>query len=127
LAAWRRAGISVAVISHKTRHPYRGPHYDLHQAARDWLEWNGFFDPKRIGLAADEVFFELSKSEKLHRIGAARCTHFIDDLPDILAADEFPRGVQRILFDPHQTLADDARWQRYSTWADMERALLHEA
>ena len=33
-----RAGTPVSIISHKTRHPFIGPQYDLHQSARDWLD-----------------------------------------------------------------------------------------
>src|SRR5262245_25183783 len=39
--------IPVCIISHKTRHPYRGPKYDLHATAVGWLEQQGFFDPNR--------------------------------------------------------------------------------
>src|SRR5262249_19597851 len=67
LAFFRRAvaeGRDLAIISHKTSHPYRGPRYDLHQAAHDWLEQQGFYDPARIGLGRGRVYFELTKSAK---------------------------------------------------------------
>src|SRR4051812_29102353 len=62
------AGLDVAIVSHKTRHPYRGPRYDLHQAAHAWLEQQGFYDDRRIGLGRASVYFELTKREKLDRI-----------------------------------------------------------
>ncbi|HEX6713425.1 MAG TPA: hypothetical protein VF066_08565, partial [Thermoleophilaceae bacterium] len=40
-----RDGIELAIVSHKTRHPYLGPRYDLHAAAREWLEQRGFVGP----------------------------------------------------------------------------------
>jgi hypothetical protein len=95
-----RSGTEVVIISHKTRRPYRGPAFDLHDAARGWLEAQGVFDPVRIGLPQDRVLFELTKQDKLDRIGAERCTVFIDDLPEFLSEPGFPRGVRRILFDP---------------------------
>ncbi|MEO8039521.1 MAG: haloacid dehalogenase-like hydrolase, partial [Betaproteobacteria bacterium] len=62
------------------------------------------------------VFFELTKGEKLARIGTLGCTHFIDDLPEILLASGFPPGTARILFDPdmhheaHDTLLALTSW-----------------
>jgi len=93
-----KSGISVCIISHKTRHPFIGPRHDLHEAARRWVARYLNHD----GALVDErnVFFELTKEEKLARIRACACEHYIDDLPEILLAEAFPAGVQRILFDP---------------------------
>jgi hypothetical protein len=89
---WARAsGIEVCIISHKTRHPFIGPKHDLHAAAQRWID-------KHLG--AIQTFFELTKEQKLERIRACACEHYIDDLPEILLADAFPAGVQRVLFDP---------------------------
>jgi hypothetical protein len=96
----RRAGIRIAIVSHKTRHPYRGAVVDLQEAARGWLDTHGFFDPAGIGLRDTEVFFEPSAAAKRARIALLGCTHFIDDLPEFLADPDFPPGVQRILFQP---------------------------
>src|SRR5947209_15546726 len=46
----RESGTRVSIISHKTRHPFLGEKYDLHAAALNWLELQGFFDPARLGL-----------------------------------------------------------------------------
>jgi hypothetical protein len=99
-AAATRTGVPVYIISHKTKFPYRGPRYDLHAAAREWLDSRGFFDKARIGLGADQVFFVETKEEKLRRIGQLGCTHFIDDLVELLSEDAFPRSTKRILFSP---------------------------
>jgi len=76
------------------------PPCDLHQAAGQWLESQGFFDPDKILISRGQVFFELSKEEKMKRIITLRCTHFIDDLPEFLSDPLFPRMSPRILFDP---------------------------
>ena len=99
--ACRLASVPVAIVSHRTRFPYLGDRHDLHAAARDWLARHGFHDPAGIGLPADRVFFEETKEAKLARIAEVGCTHFIDDLPELLAHPLFPRDVRRILFDPH--------------------------
>ena len=101
LARCRQKGMGVCIISHKTRNPFRGPLFDLHQAAHQWLEHHSFFDPSWVGLSRTQVYFELTKEEKLNRIGSSGCTHFIDDLPEFLLEPSFPPQVKRILFDPN--------------------------
>ncbi len=93
-----RSGFPTYVISHKTRVPAVGPAYDLHQSARDWLKAQGFFDPARIGLAPEHVFFGTTRREKLEIIREKGCTHFIDDLEETFREKEFPSGVVKILF-----------------------------
>jgi hypothetical protein len=92
-AAAENWGAEVCIISHKTRQPYLGAPYDLRQAALDWLN--------AMGLVLPAVFFEEAKDDKLRRIGAVGCTHFIDDLPEFLTEPAFPAGVEKILFDPY--------------------------
>lgn len=92
---------ALYIVSHKTRFPFLGEKYDLHQAAEDWLEANGFYNPKEIGLMRENVFFELTKEAKFDRIRKLNCDYFIDDLPEFLLDPAFPKNVQRILFDPH--------------------------
>jgi hypothetical protein len=90
-------GAALRIISHKTRHPFRGPKYDLHAAARDFLVRSGIAG----GLVPPEhTFFELTIAEKISRISVEGCTHFLDDLVDVLGNADFPRGISRILFDP---------------------------
>jgi hypothetical protein len=91
-SAAENCGAKVCIISHKTRQPYLGAPYDLRQAARDWLN--------ATGIELPAVYFEDAKEDKLRRIATAGCTHFIDDLREFLAEPQFPKGVQRILFDP---------------------------
>ena len=99
---WARdAGHTVSIMSHKTRHPFIGPQYDLHAAARQWIARHLVSDDTALVPKA-HVFFELTKEGKLDRIGAFRCHAFIDDLPEILLADRFPATAARLLFDPEQ-------------------------
>ena len=114
----------VSIISHKTRYPFIGPQYDLHQSARDWLEQRGFFDAGRIGLARENVFFELTKEAKLERIRACGVSHFIDDLPELLSAPGFPNEVQRILFDPNGLYAGEGKFIRTKSWEQTHKLLL---
>ena len=110
-----QAGLCVWIISHKTRHPYAGPQYDLHESARQWLAVHGVH---AAGLPPDHVLFELAKLDKLQRIGQTGCTHFIDDLPEFLAEPAFPVGVERILFDPNCHHPQQECFRRLCAWSE---------
>ena len=109
--------IPVKIISHKTRYPYLGEQYDLHQAALDWLVHHSFNES--IGFLIDNFYPELTKAEKLQRIKAVGCTHFIDDLPELLNEAAFPDGVQRILFDPASEYSDFQNGIQAFSWAEI--------
>ena len=96
-----KAGHSLAIVSHKTRHPFLGPTYDLHVAARSWIETHLSIGGLRL-VPESQVFFELTKEEKLARIATVGCDMFIDDLPEILSAALFPTATKRFLFDPER-------------------------
>ena len=116
----RDAGHTLAIISHKTKHPYLGEKYDLHAAARAWIENN-----IRELIPQNQVFFELTKEDKLARITQLNCDVFIDDLPEILLAETFPKNTQRFLFDPekhHRTEWPDIKV--VSSWSRFENYLL---
>jgi hypothetical protein len=112
----RGRGIPVVIISHKTRHPYRGEKHDLHAAARCFLAHHG--------IVADEVFLEPTKEAKADRIRAHACTHFIDDLPEFLDLVTFNTDGQRILFDPNDLYADQPDWLRLRSWSAIQEAIL---
>lgn len=86
--------IPIYIISHKTQYPYLGPQHDLHAAAHQWLDTQGFNNT--------DVFFEHTKEAKLARIKSMGCTHFIDDLPEILMHKEFPLQTEKILFNARE-------------------------
>ena len=117
----REGKVPVCIISHKTRHPYRGPKADLHGAARGWLRGHGFLGDTAIGLPEDRVFLEETKQAKLERIAKAGCTHFIDDLPEFLLEADFPPGVCRILFDPAGQYSPPDDILHFTTWQDLGR------
>jgi hypothetical protein len=94
----RERGVGVAIVSHKTRYAAADPGgVDLHAASLGWMTTQGFFADEGFGLDPGQVFFEASRADKLARIVALECTHFIDDLEEVLLASEFPTGVKRYL------------------------------
>ena len=109
-------GIPMVLVSHKTRTPYKGPAYDLHQAAWSWLEKHGFFTPDGLGWSHDQVFFEESKRAKVARIEAQGCSHYVDDLPEILQM--LPSGIQAILYDPNNSHCNH-NFINLTTWKNL--------
>jgi hypothetical protein len=116
--------IGIYVVSHKTRYPVLGERHDLHRAASEWLEINGFFDTAQTGLSPVRVNFELTKDAKLSRIGALGCTDFVDDLPEFLLEASFPAGVRRILFDPARSGGVIAGLERARSWQEIAARVL---
>jgi hypothetical protein len=107
--------VPMWIVSHKTKTPYRGEPVDLHAAARGWLaqlEW-----------PQEQAYFELTKEAKVARIVALGCTHYVDDLPEILAM--LPDGIEKILFSPNENEAHRAEpsWKRMSSWEQLPTLL----
>jgi len=120
----RSAGHAASIVSHKTRHPFAGPQYDLHAAARAWIDTHLRHERRHL-FAQGSIFFELTKEEKLARIEAIGCDAFIDDLPEILLADAMPPRIRKLLFDPdaNHAPADHADLVPVICWADVRNAL----
>ncbi|MDB5813299.1 MAG: haloacid dehalogenase-like hydrolase [Rhodocyclales bacterium] len=110
-------GHTLCIVSHKTRHPFLGPQYDLHAAARSWIERH-LLSGKDPLVDESAIFFELTKPEKIARIAALECDVFVDDLPEILLADGFLPTTRRLLFDPeaHHTATLPADIDSMQCW-----------
>jgi hypothetical protein len=120
VAAARRAGHALFVVSHKTRHPILGPKHDMHAAARGFLVARDLVGGGAHQIDPANVFFELTKEEKVARAQALACEVFIDDLPEILAMSGFPDGMRKVLFDPeHQFAGKAAQLDRRGSWAEI--------
>lgn len=101
----KAAGHTLAIVSHKTKYPYLGQQYDLHAAAKNWIDTFLTVENQPL-IANDQIFFELTKEDKIARIETIGCDVFIDDLPEILMAPRFPISVKRFLFDPEDNHAN---------------------
>jgi hypothetical protein len=117
------AGARIRIISHKTRFPFKGPRYDLHEAARGFLASRGIAGAEDALLEPSSVFFEQTIEEKLKRIGSENCAVFIDDLPEILNHSKFPGNVRPVLFDPQDIHEAHGRFDRVRSWRDVEQLL----
>ena len=93
------AGARVCIVSHKTRFAAAGgAPVDLRRAAFDWLSDQGFLTKSARPLGADSIYFEDDRAAKIRRIAACGCTHFIDDLSEVLEDPAFPLAVERYHF-----------------------------
>lgn len=113
----------IYIVSHKTQYPYLGPQYDLHQAAREWIERNKLFDAGYIDPA--HVFFELTAATKLARIKEINCQYFIDDLTEILLHENFPANVNKFLFQPNSYLnIKEDKYKMFKSWNHISQYFL---
>jgi len=118
-----RPDVSVFIVSHKTEFG----HFDekrisLRDQSRLWLREQGFFDSGSVGIPEENVFFESTREEKIARINALQCTHFIDDLIEVLGSPIFPSEIERFLFQPGELSAnqESKKIKSYSTWEEIK-------
>ena len=127
LSALKSKGHQLLIISHKTKHPFLGKAYDLHAAARNWINHKLFHIESLESLFEREnIYFEATKTDKIARIESCACEIFIDDLPEILLAETFPSGTKRFLFDPdsyHDTHQQKS-WRSVTSWQHFAKELL---
>lgn len=98
----RARGATLTIVSHKTARANLDAHtVNLRDAARGWLRANGIVGPGAV--PEENVYFEDTRAEKIARIVALRCTHFIDDLEEVFDDPSFPAGVERLLLDGSAT------------------------
>jgi hypothetical protein len=95
-------GLPVYIVSHKTAYSnLGGSRTSFHDAATHWMRDHGFFEADGLALAESHVFYEPTRKQKVARIVALGCTHFIDDLEETFLERTFPSGVTKILYNPH--------------------------
>jgi hypothetical protein len=117
----------VYIVSHKTEHGhFDATDVNLRAGALGWMERHGFFRPDGYAIPVECVFFEGSRAEKLKRIAVLDCTHFIDDLEEVLSDPRFP-PINRILFAPHHAPRAPLRYPACATWARIEAEVFRAA
>ncbi|MBU3607802.1 haloacid dehalogenase-like hydrolase [Polynucleobacter nymphae] len=90
-------GHELFIVSHRSKKPYAGHPHDLHAAARAWLKET----VQSLGLFInDQIFFLETRDQKVQMIKELGCEIFLDDLPEVLEADQFPSTTRGILFAP---------------------------
>ena len=96
----------IYIVSHKTRFPFLGEKYDLHNAAKNWIK-NNLISNNLPQFTLEDCFFESTKDEKVKKIQDLKCDIYIDDLPEILENQYFPENCKKILFDPENNYQEN--------------------
>jgi hypothetical protein len=115
----------VFIISHKTKYPFLGPKYDLHDAAMAWID-NVLISSGKALINKSNIYFELTKEEKINRITHSKCNFFLDDLPEILLSENFSNNTCRFLFDPDENHSpvDFLNFQKVKSWQEFLAILM---
>ena len=116
----RDKGVEIAIVSHKTEFGHFDPdRINLQDAARKWMGEHRFF--KKFGFRIDprSVYFEQSREQKIARIAALGCDHFIDDLVEVLLHKNFPKNTRKHLFDPYGKVKTARKLVVHKNWASI--------
>ena len=120
-------GTKAVIVSHKTHFAVLdGKQVDLRDSALTWMKAKKFFDADGCGLSPDDVFFESTRLEKIERIRSLGCTHFIDDLAEVLTESSFPRDVAKLLFAPHGANTESQGIKTFRTWHELDEFFFHD-
>jgi hypothetical protein len=123
----RSEGHTVSIVSHKTEHGHFGANkINLRQAALCWMTAQRFFRDDGYGIQMNHVFFESTRAEKVQRIADLVCTHFIDDLDEVLRDVGFPSNVTRILFAEGSIGFEGLPYIVCPTWQHIEEVVFGE-
>jgi hypothetical protein len=123
-----RPDIRVFIVSHKTEFGHfdeRG--VNLRDVARAWMVRHRFFDKDGFALPNDALYFESTLDDKIERIAQLSCTHFIDDLAEVLEDSRFPPATKRILFLNGRFGRPTADYDVCADWRGIEQAVFANA
>lgn len=122
--ACRKHGAEVFIVSHKSRTAAADPNgADLHAAALAWMERNGFFRDNGLAFACGDIFFEPTREAKCRRIAELGCSHFIDDLEEVLREPGFPPAVERFLLHRGQSPLPQGPFKAFADWNAIKKAV----
>jgi len=113
--------IDVFIVSHKTKYAQAiEEKINLREAALGWLQNNKFLNADGSCLNESQIFFEDPRESKINRIKELQCTHFIDDLEEVLLEPSFPENVEKILFSSQVELSDKKPFKVCDHWREIE-------
>lgn len=122
----RERGHKVFIVSHKTEFGHFDEEFvPLRVQAIAWLRGQGLLGGTSTLLKLEDVFFEATQADKVARICQLDCTHFIDDLPEVLASPEFPDSMIKILFDPRSLGVNVNYYNGVSSWRGITAKLFN--
>ena len=120
----RQRGDEVFIVSHKTEFGHFDPdRVNLRDAARQWMTDQGFFSSEGYAIDPAQVYFLPTREEKVAKIADLGLDWFIDDLPEVLNADGFPKTVERVLF-ANAAAVQDGPYKVKAHWSDIQALIL---
>jgi hypothetical protein len=123
----KQHNIKVSIISHKTKYADLDHTKNLRKAALFWLEKNDFFNPVKISILQKNVFFHSTREGKIKQIAAIGCTHFVDDLEEVLTDPGFPKSVQRLLFTQGKLAPIHFPYHSCLNWAEIQNVIFRSS
>jgi hypothetical protein len=122
----RAEGHTMFIVSHKTEYGHYDPdRINLREAALGWMTAQSFFRADGYGIPRENVFFESTREDKLKRIAQLNCTHFIDDLEEVLNDPGFPPSVARVLFSAEAGADHEQKFPVCPTWQRVESVVFN--
>jgi hypothetical protein len=116
------SGAELSIVSHKTALATMGAQrVNLRDAARGWLRASGMLGPDAV--PEENLYFEDTRADKIARIAALRCTHFIDDLEEVFDDPTFPSNVERLLFAKAASVPG-SRHRSFASFGEIADALI---
>jgi len=116
--------IEACIISHKTAFANKGDRsVNLRDAALDWMNLVGLISEQGAGIRPDRIYFSDTREDKISRIAAQNCTHFVDDLEEIFDHPAFPDSVVKYHYVPGGQVHDLADYPPYTSWNAIGEAL----
>ena len=126
LTRCRDSHLAVCIVSHKTRYGHFDPDkVDLREAALAWMEARAFFDTAGFALTRKSVHFAETQAEKVARIAALGCTHFIDDLKEVFLEEGFPNETNQYLLST-ETPSPQGPFDVFPAWSEITDALFRD-
>ena len=122
-ACQARPDVKVSIVSHRTEYPVSGGTTSLHEAARAFLRAKGLLG-EGAPLREADVNFRVSRQLKIARAVELGCTHFVDDLIEVLTDPTFPAELKGIHYSPESEAELPPSVERVATWAELQAKLL---
>lgn len=121
----KQGNIEVCIVSHKTElGHFDEKRINLREAARQWLHSQAIIADTLPGIAMHNIYFETTREEKIARIAQLQCTHFIDDLPEVLYSPLFPDNIRKFHFQPLIDGETEASENKiYTNWKEITNAI----
>jgi hypothetical protein len=125
--ACRKRGVSLSVVSHKSRtNLHDQSNRNLQKPAITWLQNHCFFKQDVLGFNRSQIYFTETIEDKITRIKEINCTHFIDDLYKVLTHPKFPESTKKILYYGDTMHKDNFIVDYIGNWCSVKTYLFFE-